>query len=112
MIEKSMPAQNTHAADADLIGPDKSLLIVDDDTAFLRRLARAMEARGFAVEIAESVAEGIAKAKTRPPKHAVIDLRLSDGSGLDVIEAIRGRRDDTRMIVLTGYGNKIGRAHV
>ncbi|RVI02510.1 response regulator, partial [Sinorhizobium meliloti] len=75
MIEKSMPAPNTHAADADLIGPDKSLLIVDDDTAFLRRLARAMEARGFAVEIAESVAEGIAKAKTRPPKHAVIDLR-------------------------------------
>lgn len=91
--------------DASLIGPDTSLLIVDDDAPFLRRLARAMEARGFSVDIAESVAEGIAKAKTRPPKHAVVDLRLGDGSGLDVIEAIRARRDDTRIIMLTGYGN-------
>ncbi|MDQ0318275.1 two-component system response regulator RegA [Pararhizobium capsulatum DSM 1112] len=87
------------------IGPDPSLLIVDDDGPFLRRLARAMETRGFVVEIAESVAEGIARAKTKPPKHAVIDLRLGDGSGLDVIEAIRARRDDTRIIMLTGYGN-------
>jgi two-component system response regulator RegA len=91
--------------DAASIGPDPSLLIVDDDGPFLRRLARAMEARGFVVEIAESVAEGIARAKTKPPKHAVVDLRLGDGSGLDVIEAIRGRRDDTRIIMLTGYGN-------
>ena len=59
----------------------------------------------FRSRIAESVAEGIAKTKTRPPKHAVIDLRLGDGSGLDVIEAIRARRDDTRIIMLTGYGN-------
>jgi len=87
------------------IGPDASLLIVDDDTAFLRRLARAMETRGFAVETAETVAEGIAKSKANPPKHAVVDLRLTDGSGLDVIEAIRQRREDTRIIVLTGYGN-------
>ena len=92
-------------SDASSIGPDASLLIVDDDGPFLRRLARAMEARGFIVEIAESVAEGIARAKTKPPKHAVIDLRLGDGSGLDVIEAIRARRDDTRIIMLTGYGN-------
>ncbi|WP_349436557.1 ActR/PrrA/RegA family redox response regulator transcription factor [Pararhizobium sp. A13] len=91
--------------DASLIGTDTSLLIVDDDAPFLRRLARAMETRGFSVDIAESVAEGIAKAKTRPPKHAVVDLRLGDGSGLDVIEAIRARRDDTRIIMLTGYGN-------
>ncbi|AFL54438.1 two-component system response regulator RegA [Sinorhizobium fredii] len=104
MSEKSTGAHAT-PADAELIGADRTLLIVDDDGPFLRRLARAMEARGFAVEIAESVAEGIAKAKSHPPKHAVIDLRLGDGSGLDVIEAIRGRRDDTRMIVLTGYGN-------
>ncbi|KQY25794.1 ActR/PrrA/RegA family redox response regulator transcription factor [Rhizobium sp. Root482] len=91
--------------DAALIGADTSLLIVDDDVPFLRRLARAMETRGFSVDIAESVAEGIAKAKTRPPKHAVVDLRLGDGSGLDVIEAIRARRDDTHIIMLTGYGN-------
>ena len=101
----TMAAAHDGKLDATSIGGDPSLLIVDDDAPFLRRLARAMEARGFAVEIAESVAEGIARAKTRPPKHAVIDLRLGDGSGLDVIEAIRARRDDTRIIMLTGYGN-------
>ncbi|MDO1584679.1 ActR/PrrA/RegA family redox response regulator transcription factor [Rhizobium oryzicola] len=87
------------------LGPDPSLLIVDDDAPFLRRLARAMESRGFTVEVAESVAEGIAKSRAHPPKYAVIDLRLGDGNGLDVIEAIRERREDTRVIVLTGYGN-------
>jgi two-component system response regulator RegA len=92
-------------SDADYIGADPSLLLVDDDGPFLRRLARAMETRGFVVDIAESVAEGIAKAKNTPPKYAVIDLRLGDGSGLDVIAAIRQRRDDTRIIMLTGYGN-------
>ncbi|MFB2553033.1 ActR/PrrA/RegA family redox response regulator transcription factor [Ensifer soli] len=101
MSETSEPSPDVQ----DAIGPDPSLLIVDDDGPFVRRLARAMEARGFTVEIAESVAEGIAKAKANPPRHAVIDLRLGDGSGLDVIEAIRGRRDDTRIIMLTGYGN-------
>src|ERR1700712_5992827 len=87
------------------IGADASLLIVDDDGPFLRRLARAMETRGFQVETAESVAEGVAKSKAHPPKYAVVDLRLGDGNGLDVIAAIRQRRDDTRIIVLTGYGN-------
>ncbi|KQZ47427.1 two-component system response regulator [Rhizobium sp. Root149] len=87
------------------LGPDPSLLLVDDDAPFLRRLARAMESRGFKVEIAESVAEGIAKARAHPPKFAVVDLRLGDGNGLDVIEAIRKGREDTRVIVLTGYGN-------
>ncbi|MBA4796864.1 MAG: ActR/PrrA/RegA family redox response regulator transcription factor [Rhizobiales bacterium] len=81
------------------------MLIVDDDAPFLRRLARAMESRGFAVELAGSVAEGIAKAKEAAPAYAVVDLRLGDGTGLDVIEAIRERRSDTRIIVLTGYGN-------
>ena len=96
---------DTSLTAADDIGPDASLLIVDDDAPFLRRLARAMETRGFIVDTAESVAEGIAKAKTNPPKYAVVDLRLGDGSGLDVIAAIRQRRDDTRIIMLTGYGN-------
>ena len=92
-------------ASPETIGADASLLIVEDDAPFLKRLARAMESRGFKVETAETVAEGIAKAKSHPPKYAVVDLRLSDGSGLDVIEAIQGKRDDSRMIVLTGYGN-------
>ncbi|AXV16935.1 two-component system response regulator [Neorhizobium sp. SOG26] len=96
--------QPSGPVDPDL-GPDPSLLIVDDDGPFLRRLARAMEARGFVVETAESVAEGVAKSKAHPPKYAVVDLRLGDGNGLDVVEAIHQSREDTKVIVLTGYGN-------
>ncbi|RUW07681.1 response regulator, partial [Mesorhizobium sp. M1A.F.Ca.IN.022.05.2.1] len=86
-------------------GEDTSLLIVDDDKPFLTRLARAMETRGFAVETAESVEEAVAKARARPPAYAVVDMRLGDGNGLDVVAAIREKRDDSRTIILTGYGN-------
>ncbi len=89
----------------DRVEPGSTLLLVDDDAPFLRRLARAMEARGFQVEIAETVAEGLAKARSLAPRYAVVDMRLGDGNGLDVIEAIRERRPDTRMVILTGYGN-------
>lgn len=84
---------------------ERKLLIVDDDRPFLVRLARAMEGRGFSVETAESVEEAIAKVKVSPPAFAVIDMRLGDGNGLDVVAAIRERRDDARAIILTGYGN-------
>mmetsp|Transcript_26842 Transcript_26842/g.48503 ORF Transcript_26842/g.48503 Transcript_26842/m.48503 type:complete len:185 (+) Transcript_26842:1692-2246(+) len=86
------------------IGPDKSLLLVDDDEPFLRRLAKAMEKRGFDVETAGSVAAGQAIATARPPAYAVVDLRLGDGNGLDVVEVIREKRADSRVVVLTGYG--------
>lgn len=86
------------------IGDDTSLLLVDDDEPFLRRLARAMEKRGFAVETAGSVAAGKAIATARPPAYAVVDLRLDDGNGLDVVETIRDKRPDARIVVLTGYG--------
>ena len=86
------------------IGPDKSLLLVDDDEPFLRRLAKAMEKRGFEVETADCVAGGKAIATARPPAYAVIDLRLEDGNGLDVVEVLRERRADARVVVLTGYG--------
>jgi two-component system response regulator RegA len=86
------------------IGDDKSLLLVDDDEQFVKRLARAMEKRGFEVETAESVSQGRAIALARPPAYAVVDLRLEDGNGLDVVEAIRERRPDSRVVVLTGYG--------
>jgi two-component system, response regulator RegA len=95
----------TEPLSSEEIGADPTLLLVDDDQAFVRRLGRAMEARGFVVEIAESVAEGLAKVKAAAPKFAVVDMRLGDGNGLDIIEAIRQQRSDTRMIVLTGYGN-------
>ncbi|MHC0052010.1 ActR/PrrA/RegA family redox response regulator transcription factor [Actibacterium sp. D379-3] len=86
------------------IGEDKSLLLVDDDEPFLRRLARAMEKRGFEPEMAESVAAGKAIVTARPPAYAVIDLRLEDGNGLDVVEALREKRPDAKIVVLTGYG--------
>ena len=86
------------------IGPDPSLLLVDDDEIFLKRLARAMERRGFQPEIAVSVALGKAIATARPPAYAVIDLRLEDGNGLDVVETLRARRPECRVVVLTGYG--------
>ena len=85
--------------------PDRSLLIVDDDKPFLQRFARAMESRGFDVKTAESVAEGLAQVASSPPAFAVVDMRLGDGSGLDVISALKERRPDARGIVLTGYGN-------
>lgn len=86
------------------IGPDKSLLLVDDDEPFLRRLAKAMEKRGFEVETASSVTAGKSIATARPPAFAVVDLRLEDGNGLDVVEVLRDKRPDCRVVVLTGYG--------
>ncbi len=93
------------AADGMVIGEDTSLLIVEDDKPFLTRLARAMESRGFVVDTAESVEEAIGKARANPPAYAVVDLRLGDGNGLDVVSALKRQRPDARAIVLTGYGN-------
>lgn len=86
------------------LGADRTLLLVDDDEPFVKRLAKAMEKRGFLPETAGSVAAGKAMALSRPPAYAVVDLRLEDGNGLDVVEILRERRPDCRVIVLTGYG--------
>ena len=83
----------------------KTLLLVDDDKPFLTRLGRAMETRGFAVRLADTVAEGIAEVQKEAPLYAVVDLRLADGNGLDVIEALHASRPEARVVVLTGYGN-------
>jgi two-component system, response regulator RegA len=84
---------------------DRSLLIVEDDKSFLQRLARAMEVRGFTVTTAESVAEGLSSLESNSPAYAVVDMRLEDGNGLDVVSALKRRRPDARAIILTGYGN-------
>ncbi len=86
------------------LGPDASLLLVDDDEIFVNRLARAMDKRGFQVRTALGVAEAKTMIAQDPPAYAVIDLRLEDGSGLDVVEALRDRREDARIVVVTGYG--------
>jgi two-component system response regulator RegA len=84
---------------------EMTLLIVDDDKPFLQRLARAMEARGYSVDTADTVAEGLKKVDASPPAYAVVDMRLEDGNGLDVIDSIRKKRPESRTVVLTGYGN-------
>lgn len=86
------------------LGVDRTLLLVDDDEPFLKRLSKAMEKRGFIPETAQSVVAGKAIAQDRPPAYAVVDLRLEDGNGLDVVEVLRDRRPDCRIVVLTGYG--------
>ena len=82
-----------------------TLLIVDDDSPLLARLARAMESRGFNVTTAESVAAGVELARSLRPAFAVVDLRLADGSGVDVVMALHEVRPDNRAVILTGYGN-------
>jgi two-component system response regulator RegA len=89
----------------DELPEDRSLIIVDDDRAFAQRLVRAMELRGFEVRGGHSVAEGIELIRARAPAFAVVDMRLEDGNGLDVIAELARARPDSRAIVLTGYGN-------
>jgi len=83
----------------------RTLLIVEDDKPFLERLSRAMEARGFTVTSCETVAEGLNHIEQSPPAFAVVDLRVGDSNGLDVVAALQSTRPDARAIVLTGYGN-------
>jgi len=84
---------------------DRSLLIVEDDTSFLQRLARAMEGRGFTVTTAGSVTDGLVQVERAVPAFAIVDMRLPDGNGLDVVSAMKEHRPAARVIILTGYAN-------
>lgn len=84
---------------------ERTVLVVEDDRSFLQRLAKAMEQRGFIVATAESVADGLMQVEKAAPAFAVVDMRLGDGNGLDVISALKRRRPEARGIILTGYGN-------
>jgi two-component system response regulator RegA len=111
MIAAKETDMDTMMVDSPRPSPDKtapaerSLLIVEDDRSFLQRLGKALETRGFSVATAESVAEGLARVEQDAPAFAVVDMRLADGNGLDVISALKRRRPDARAIILTGYGN-------
>jgi two-component system response regulator RegA len=92
--------------DADVaLLPDKTLLVMDDDAPLRIRLGRALESRGFEVKLAGSVGEAMEMIRGQPPAFAVLDMRLEDGIGLSVVEAMRERRPDSRVVMLTGYGN-------
>ena len=84
---------------------DKSLLIVDDDNPLRQRLARAMEKKGFIVTQAEGVKAGLESIKSKKPAFAVVDLRLNDGNGIEVVKEIQKNNTESRIIMLTGYGN-------
>ena len=83
----------------------RTLLIIDDDQRFADRLGVAMERRGYEVTVAHSVEDGKRRGLQAPPAYAIIDLRLEDGSGLEVVEAMNKVSPSTRIVVLTGYGN-------
>ncbi|HEY9218230.1 MAG TPA: ActR/PrrA/RegA family redox response regulator transcription factor [Phenylobacterium sp.] len=85
--------------------PDKTLLVMDDDAPLRTRLGRALEQRGFEPTLVGSVQEALAAVKTHAPAYAVLDMRLEDGTGLKVVEAVREARPDAKVIMLTGYGN-------
>lgn len=84
--------------------PDKSLMVMDDDAPLRTRLGRALEARGFVVTLVGSIAEAMEALRASPPAFAVLDMRLEDGNGLKVVEALREQRPDSRAVMLTGYG--------
>ena len=108
--EIGLRAQNTDEEMTDLSTeiaalPDRSLLVLDDDAPLRTRLGRALEQRGFEPTLVGSVGEALAAVKAHPPAFAVLDMRLDDGTGLTVVEALRALRADSRIIMLTGYGN-------
>jgi two-component system, response regulator RegA len=98
-------AEGLSAALRDVPDSDRTLLIVDDDAPLCQRLARAMERRGFIVATADSVAGGVTAATNEPPAFAVVDMRLGDGRGFEVVSALRNARPGARIVMLTGYGN-------
>ena len=98
-------AEQTAADDAPGLPEDATCLVLDDDQPFRTRLGRAMEKRGFAVTLAESVSEAKRIISESPPAFAVVDLRLEDGDGIEVVDRLHAARPDARAVVLTGYGN-------
>ena len=84
---------------------DKTLLILDDDAPLRGRLRRAMEVRGFEVIDAGTVQEGVEMVRKNPPAYAILDMKLEDGTGLALVQELRKKRVDCRIVMLTGFGN-------
>ena len=81
------------------------LLIVDDDAPLRGRLTRVMERRGFTVHDAAGVDDARLLIDQHAFTHAVLDMKLDDGNGLDIVPLIHERNPDCRVIMLTGFGN-------
>lgn len=85
--------------------PAIPLLLCDDDAPFRQRLQIMLNRKGFAVTAVGSLAEARVEAVKLRPSHAVVDMRLDDGNGLDLVAELRALSPDVRIVVLTGYGN-------
>lgn len=83
----------------------RSLLLVDPDRLLVSRLKRSFEARQFVVQSVETLADALQVVATQTPDCALVETRLPDGSGLDLVEALAKARPSARIVVLTGYGN-------
>ena len=104
-VQRTVKVTEDLSYQPDELPEDRSLIIVDDDRAFLARLARAMEIRGFEVRTGHSVSEGLDLIRQKAPAFAIVDMRLEDGNGLDVIAELARLSPASRTVVLTGYGN-------
>ena len=84
---------------------NKSLLVVDDDLPFRERLSRSMQKKGFEVDSADSFASALEIIEKQNYDYAIVDMRLTDGSGLELIKKIQIKNPGTQSLLLTGYGN-------
>ena len=84
---------------------NKKLLIVDDDLPFRERLSRSMEKKGFDVESSPSFKVSLDMVSSKTFDFAVVDMRLEDGSGLELVKQIQKISPNTKSLLLTGYGN-------
>ena len=84
---------------------NKELIIVDDDFPFRERLSRSMQKKGFNVENFSNSLETINRINFKKFDYAIVDMRLKDGSGLELIKKIKEKNPNTKSLLLTGYGN-------
>ncbi len=82
-----------------------NLLLIDDDAPLRRMLVRALERRGFRVHAVARVQEALPVAQNIKPEFAVVDMRLEDGNGLELVKKLREIHPRMRIVILTGYGN-------
>lgn len=81
------------------------LLLVDDDQTFSRVLQRAMQRRGFSVMVADNVMQAQQLAQDNPPEYAVVDLKMPQVSGLELVQFLHELDAQTRIVMLTGYAS-------
>jgi ActR/RegA family two-component response regulator len=95
-VERGLSATGSPGTEASAIGAGRKLLLVDDDAPLRRSMARALERRDFQVLAAEGVAEARSLAREHRPEFAVLDMRLTEGSGLDLVRTLRELRPEIR----------------